>query len=79
MAKKINMKEIFYARSKRSPEQVDRDFSLADEALEVLREILEGKIKELKEKDYDKASWPFWRADVDGYNRALKEVISLLT
>lgn len=79
MNKKVNMKEIFYAKSKRKREQVDRDFQLAEEAFEVVREILEDKVKELKEKDYDKPSWPFWRADVDGYNRALKEVISLLT
>jgi len=49
-----------------------------------LVEILEGKIETVrtdarKKVNYDKAHWPAYVADALGYERALEEVISLLT
>lgn len=50
--------------------------------MEVLREILLDKINEketFKEADYDNPSWAFLAADRNGYNRALNEVLNLIT
>ncbi len=47
--------------------------------LDRLNDMIEKKKKESKSEDYENASWPFFRADSDGYNRALSEVQGLLS
>ena len=42
-----------------------------------LEEILTSKIKGSKEEDYEKASWAYYQADQNGYNRALQEILEL--
>lgn len=47
-----------------------------------LREILEKKLKETSgtsPKDYESPSWAYYQADKNGYERAVREVIALLT
>ena len=47
--------------------------------LETLSIVVNGKLKEPKLKDYESPSWPYLRADLDGYNRALNEILSIIT
>jgi len=68
------------AKSEEEKEAIQRDFDAALRAFERLEEILRRKIKEgSSEKDYENPSWAFLQADRIGYNRAIKEVISLIT
>lgn len=51
--------------------------------IERLKLVLENKIKDsyessIKKANYESPSWPYLQADRVGYERALKEVISLL-
>ena len=48
------------------------------DSLDILKEILLKKVKESKEVDYEKASWAYYQADSNGYNRALTEVLDLI-
>ena len=49
-----------------------------EKAFTELALILEGmKSKPLK-SDYDCPAWPYKRADMDGHNRALTQVLSLI-
>jgi len=50
---------------------------LADRLQEVLKKKL-GSLQNTHEGDYDRQSWPYWRADRDGQIRILEEVIKLL-
>ena len=43
-----------------------------------LETILREKLPKIKEEDYDRASWAYYRADQDGYERALREVLAIL-
>ena len=43
-----------------------------------LETILREKLPKSKEEDYDKASWAYYRANQDGYERALREVLAIL-
>ena len=48
--------------------------------LERLTEIIEQEIKEYevsKVEDYDKVSWPYFRADRDGQLRSLRNILKL--
>ncbi|MBL4795788.1 MAG: hypothetical protein JKY50_00080 [Oleispira sp.] len=49
-----------------------------NKAFKELAPMLESKMKHPLTKDYTDPSWPYYRADMDGYNRALTEVLSLL-
>lgn len=48
-------------------------------ALEALMYVLDSKIKKPKQADYESPSWAYFRADLDGYNRALEEIKSIIT
>ena len=72
------MQEIWFNGTK-DKAKVKQDIALAGNAFMRLSDILNKKIKALKVEDYEKASWPYYRADVDGYNRALAEVLKLIT
>jgi hypothetical protein len=45
---------------------------------ERLSTLLEEKLPKPKEEDYDKGSWAYYQADQNGYERALREVLTLL-
>jgi len=49
----------------------------ASAIFERLDQILKEKEPVSDEADYDKASWPYYRADQDGYSRALKDIRKL--
>ena len=76
------MQEIWFSGAKPSDkearERVKQDFGLAHNAFKRLADILSNKTKETAVKDYDKAAWPFYQADTNGYNRALTEVLKLI-
>lgn len=46
--------------------------------IEELQEIIQAEIKKEKFEDYDSPSWSFKQADLNGYNRALTKVLSIL-
>ncbi len=49
--------------------------------LNSLREHIVALDKEkgvLKEVDYNNPSWPYWRADRDGYSKGLRDVLKLI-
>ena len=71
------MQEIWFNGAK-DRDAVKQDIALAGRAFVRLTDILKKKIKALKVEDYEKASWPYYRADADGYNRALAEVLKLI-
>jgi len=49
------------------------------DSLDHLKKVLAKKVKETSTtSDYDNPSWAYWQADRNGYNRGIKEVISLL-
>lgn len=44
-----------------------------------LHQIITQMQKEQKRDDYREAGWPYLRAYDDGYNQALKEVMTIIT
>lgn len=46
--------------------------------LEQLTKVVKSKVKKPKKTDYDNPNWAYHRADMDGYNRALTEILSLV-
>jgi hypothetical protein len=48
--------------------------------VEIAEEKLDSSIKESRNKaNYESISWPYLQADCRGYERALQEIISLLS
>ena len=45
---------------------------------ENLVKFLQTRVKEVKSFDYNCPSWSHKQADINGYNRALKEIIKVL-
>ena len=43
-----------------------------------LADILKDKLPETKEADYDKAAWAYYQAHQNGYEQAIKEILSIL-
>jgi len=74
------MKEIWFSGAKKEDrDKVKQDIALAHNAFKRLSEILEKKyVVNTSSTEYDKASWPFYQADNNGYNRALTEVLNLI-
>ena len=73
--------QLAWTKGLKTPEEKEERIDLikrGSPVLDVLHEILESKIVSPKKGDYDKASWPYYRADLDGYNRALSDVIGLI-
>jgi len=59
-------------------EVIKQELGLAQLAFKRLVPILKAKMKDNTSQDYDKAAWPFYAADNNGYNRALTEVLKLI-
>ena len=73
------MQEIWFNGTKKEDrEKVKQDIALAHNAFKRLSNILKSKFKSSSVQDYDIAAWPFYQADVLGYNRALTEVLKLM-
>jgi hypothetical protein len=73
------MQEIWFNGNKKDErDKVKQDVALAHNAFKRLSAILRGRLKDNSSQDYDKASWPFYQADNNGYNRALTEVLKLI-
>lgn len=48
--------------------------------VEIAEDKLESSVKESRSKEnYESISWPYLQADCRGYERALQEIISLLS
>ena len=71
------MKEIWFSGTD-DREMVKQELALAQNAFTRLSSILKSKVKSNSSQDYNKASWPFYQADNNGYNRALTEVLELI-
>ena len=56
-----------------------RDYVLGANTLwDRLATILKEKLPRTKEEDFDKASWAYFRAYQDGYEKALREMLTIL-
>lgn len=71
------MQEVWFSGDK-DRDKIKQDIALAHNAFKRLSDILTRKVKSNSSQDYDKASWPFYQADNNGYNRALTEVLTLI-
>jgi hypothetical protein len=75
------MQEIWFngAKTKEDRAKVKQDIGLATSAFERLEKILSTKVKDGTSLDnYGVANWPYLMADLNGYNRALTEVLKLI-
>ena len=72
------VREIWFKDKTKGREKVKQDIALAHNAFERLSGILTKKLRKSSTPDYDKASWPYFQADSNGYNRALEEVLKLI-
>ena len=59
-------------------EQRKRELVANKRALEILAEVLEGELKEMKSPDYSSAGWAYHAADINGHNKALQDVLNLI-
>ena len=71
------MQEIWFNGTK-DKAKVKQDIALAGNAFARLTDILKRKVKTPAMDDYNIHCWPYYRADADGYNRALAEVLKLI-
>ena len=70
---------VWFSGDKDNKDAVKQDLALARNAFDRMTIILKSKVKESHPTtDYEKAAWPFYRADADGYQRALTEVLKLI-
>lgn len=74
------MKSIWYKGCSTPEEKKLRKEKLEafKKAFEELAPLVESKRKKPSVEDYDKPAWAYHRADMDGYNRALDHVLSLI-
>lgn len=63
---------------KEDKDQIRRDYVTAQAAFARLTKILTKKLKKSAPIDYKNASWSYYQADSNGYNRALTEVMKLI-
>ena len=71
------MKEAWF-KGETDREKVKRNLEVAYSAFRHLEKVLGARLQYPKVSDYQKAAWPYWRADMDGYNRAIREVLDLI-
>lgn len=69
--------------SDQEKEDLKASIIAASPAFKRLKTLLEGKYDEsrtsqLKRDTYDKAAWPYYQADCNGYQRAIQEMINLI-
>lgn len=66
------------AKTKEDKEKVKQDIALAYNAFKHLTNLLNSKKKKYP-SDYNEANWAYHQADVNGYNRAIEEILTLIT
>ena len=71
------MNSQWFAKEK-DKEKVKRDWVVSKPIRERLSEMLHERKRTSRVTDYELAAWPYYRADADGYNRALTEVLALI-
>ena len=59
-------------------DKTKRDFAVSRPTLDKLAQMLLARMKKPSENDYKNPAWAYYRADADGYNRALTEVLELI-
>lgn len=77
-------KSIIAGLTKEQAEEISRDFVASAFLRKRLSDILDQKISSKRSEctskaSYDSPAWAYYQADALGYERALKEVISLLS
>ena len=78
MSEKTYSSSWFTTEVDQDKERIKRNLVVARPAFEILEAILKSKVVQPSVKDYQKASWPFYRADADGYNRAISDILKLI-
>lgn len=53
-------------------------FNGAKNFREILEQVLEEKKKKMTDTDYKASGWPYYRANMDGYNKALQDVVEMM-
>lgn len=72
------MQEVWFAGTKgEERDKVKQDIALAYNAFQRLTKLLEKKRKKYP-ADYNMANWAYAQADVNGYNRAIEEILTLI-
>lgn len=77
----MKAKQVFFADKSEPRKKVEDDLIRGADAFERLEKILERwrvQNEDVSEGDYDNPSWSHKQAHRNGYNRALKDVMSLL-
>jgi hypothetical protein len=75
------MKSLWFSKCKtqEDKEELTANLWANGPAIDQLREIIRKKEKPISlSQDYSNPSWAYKQADVNGYNRALKEISDLL-
>ena len=67
-----------HLKDKADKDALEQTIRNSNVCIDAITRVVEGKKKEPKLKDYDSPSWPYLRADLDGYNRALNELLLIL-
>ena len=65
-------------------EEIEREFKSSAHIRGRLTKILQEKVdskrkQKVSEEEYALAAWPYKQADFNGYERAMREIISLLS
>jgi hypothetical protein len=73
------MNSNWKANSDLDPDKLESQLKAHQPTLEILARIIEKKRNLIPSpRNYESPSWPYLRADLDGYNRALTEVLQLI-
>ena len=73
------MNTAWTSNSDLSAEDLSKQLKAHRSTLSILEKIVRKKLNLVPSpKDYSNPSWPYLRADLDGYNRALTEVLELI-
>jgi hypothetical protein len=70
-----------HIKDKEEVEEFQQRITLAKPVLERLNTIIEGKLATANANStnqYDQASWAYKQADLNGYNRAMRDIINYI-
>jgi len=79
--KRLSVQWTANIKDKKEKEEFVKYVHGSSGVLERLEDILDSKVNASRPtlKDYELASWPYYEADRNGYNRALEEILELIT
>lgn len=71
-------------KSDHAKKELEKAIRASTPALGRLKEILEGQLKaieneEIKSSSYEKASWPYFQASLNGEKKRIKMILELLS